>query len=116
MHASTQAQVVFYDPKSGREQQSFDHSGDDGARHFACADVNPAGDAAVVGAFNRLYVFTKGGPKGAWQAAGVKQVCEQLPRAEGASHFGLHCAFAEPDCMDVVLAADFCDAKRLALA
>lgn len=71
MHA---AQVVFYDPKTGRELQAFDHSGDDGARNFACAAVNPAGDAAVVGAYNRLYVFAKSGPKGTWQAAGVKQV------------------------------------------
>lgn len=73
-HTTRPAQVAFYDPSTGREQQAFDYSGDDGARNFACAAVNPAGDAAVVGAFNRLYVFARGGPKGAWQQAGVKQV------------------------------------------
>jgi hypothetical protein len=67
-------QVVFYDPKTGREQAAFDQGGDNGARSFGCAAMNPAGDAAVVGGFNRLYIFARGGPKGLWQPAGVKQV------------------------------------------
>jgi hypothetical protein len=67
------AQVVLYDPKSGREQQAFDYSGDDGARSFGCAAVNPAGDAMVVGGYNRLYVFAQDEAKGGWQAAEVKQ-------------------------------------------
>jgi len=69
--------VVFYDPSSGREQQVFDHSSDDEARSFGCAAINPSGDAAVVGDYNRLYVFTRGGAGakgGGWQAAGITQV------------------------------------------
>ena len=67
-------QVVFFDPVTGREQASFDHGADPSARAFGCIAANPAGDAAVAGAYDRLYVFTKAGPRGVWQAAGVKQV------------------------------------------
>jgi intraflagellar transport protein 172 len=66
--------VAFYDPTTGREQAAFEHGADDEARGFACAAVNPAGDAVVIGAVDRLYVFSRGGAKGAWQAAGFKQV------------------------------------------
>ncbi|KAI8469208.1 MAG: intraflagellar protein IFT172 [Monoraphidium minutum] len=76
--AGSDCRAVFYDPKTGREQQAFDLSGDDGARHLGCAAVNPSGDAAVVGGFSRLYVFARGGPKGAWQQAGVEQIDNML--------------------------------------
>ncbi|KIZ07625.1 Intraflagellar transport protein [Monoraphidium neglectum] len=72
--AGSDCRVVFYDPKTGREQAAFDQGGDNGARSFGCAAMNPAGDAAVVGGFNRLYIFARGGPKGLWQPAGVKQI------------------------------------------
>ena len=74
-------QVVFFDPASGSEQAVFDHGGDDEARAFGCVAINPAGDAAVVGAFDRLYAFVHGGGETSslaakWRAAGVKQVHE----------------------------------------
>ncbi|GBF87714.1 intraflagellar transport protein [Raphidocelis subcapitata] len=71
--------VAFYDPTTGREQAAFEHSADEEARGFACAAVNPAGDALVVGAVDRLYVFGRGGAKGAWQAAGFKQISNMGP-------------------------------------
>jgi intraflagellar transport protein 172 len=72
--AGSDCRVVFYDPATGREQQVFDTSGDDDARSFGCAAFNPAGDAAVLGGFDRLHVFSKGGPKGSWQPSGTRQV------------------------------------------
>lgn len=68
----TTAKVVFYDG-AGRQQQVFDYSSDDEARAFASAAFNPAGDAAVVGAFNRLYVFSYSSSRGVWQQVAIKQ-------------------------------------------
>jgi hypothetical protein len=90
--------VAFYDPTSGAEQAAFDHGGDDEARAFGSVAVNPAGDGAVVGAFDRLYVFTRGGG-GKWAAAGVKQVREGAVghagrRGEGQA--GATCLLASP--------------------
>jgi hypothetical protein len=66
-------QVVFYDA-SGRQLQAFDYSTDEAARDFSCCAINPSNDTAVVGAFNRLYVFSLNNSTGIWQHMAVKQV------------------------------------------
>jgi hypothetical protein len=37
--------------------------------------MNPSNDTAVVGAYNRLYVFSLNNSTGVWQHMAVKQVC-----------------------------------------
>jgi hypothetical protein len=66
-------QVVFYDA-NGRQLQAFDYSTDGAARDFSCAAINPSNDTAVVGAYNRLYVFSLSNSTGVWQHMAVKQV------------------------------------------
>lgn len=66
-------QVVFYDA-NGRQLQAFDYSTDEAARDFSCAAMNPSNDTAVVGAYNRLYVFSLSNSTGVWQHMAVKQV------------------------------------------
>jgi len=65
-------QVVFYDG-NGRQLQAFDYSTDEAARDFSCCAINPSNDTAVVGAFNRLYVFNLSNSTGVWQHMAVKQ-------------------------------------------
>lgn len=69
-------QVTFYDA-NGRQLQAFDYSTDEAARDFSCAAINPSNDTAVVGAFNRLYVFSLSNSTGVWQHMAVKQVRRQ---------------------------------------
>jgi hypothetical protein len=66
-------QVVFYDT-NGREMQAFDYSSDPEARDFSSCCFNPSGDTAVVGAFNRFYVYSLNSSRGTWEQVGVKQV------------------------------------------
>lgn len=67
------AQVVFYDA-GGRQLQLFDFASDTGARDFTCCAMNPNNDTAVVGAFDRLYIFSLNNSTGVWQHMAVKQV------------------------------------------
>jgi hypothetical protein len=75
---SLRPQVVFYDA-NGRQLQAFDFSTDDAARDLSCCAMNPSNDTAVVGAYNRLYVFSLNNSTGVWQHMAVKQVCVQMP-------------------------------------
>lgn len=65
--------MVFYDA-NGRQLQTFDYSTDEAARDFSCCAINPSNDTAVVGAYNRLYVFSLSNSTGVWQHMAVKQV------------------------------------------
>jgi intraflagellar transport protein 172 len=65
--------VVFYDV-NGREMQAFDYSSDPEARDFSSCCFNPSGDTAVVGAFNRFYVYSLSSSRGTWKQVDVKQV------------------------------------------
>lgn len=65
--------MVFFDA-NGRQLQAFDFSSDSAARDFASCSINPSNDTAVVGAFNRLYVFSLSNSTGVWQHTAVKQV------------------------------------------
>jgi intraflagellar transport protein 172 len=64
---------VFYDA-NGREMQAFDYSSDPEAQDFSSCCFNPSGDTAVVGAFNRFYVYSLNSSRGTWEQVGVKQV------------------------------------------
>lgn len=78
-------QVTFYDA-NGRQLQAFDYSTDEAARDFSCAAILlPSNDTAVVGAFNRLYVFSLSNSTGVWQHMAVKQVRRQ-PEGATAVH------------------------------
>eukprot|EP00882_Tetradesmus_deserticola_P017184 GHRQ01018394.1.p2 GENE.GHRQ01018394.1~~GHRQ01018394.1.p2 ORF type:complete len:113 (-),score=45.80 GHRQ01018394.1:379-717(-) len=66
-------QVVFY-AANGSEVQAFDYSSDQEARDFSSCCFNPSGDTAVVGAFNRFYVYSMNSSRGTWEQVGVKQV------------------------------------------
>lgn len=68
-----QIQVAFYDA-NGRELQAFEYSNDNDAHDFSSCSFNPSGDTAVVGAFNRFYVYSFSSSKGIWEEVAVKQV------------------------------------------
>lgn len=57
---------MFYD-QSGKEQQSFDYSGDEGVREFVSCAFNPSGDTVVFGTFNRFYVFSHNATRHTWE-------------------------------------------------
>ena len=61
---------MFYD-QSGKEQQSFDYSGDEGVREFVSCAFNPSGDTAVFGTFNRFYVFSHNATRHTWEEVRV---------------------------------------------
>jgi hypothetical protein len=71
-------QVVFYDA-SGRQMQVFDYSSDLEARDFSSCCLNPSGDTAVVGAFNRFYVYSLNSSRNTWEQVAVKQVRRTVP-------------------------------------
>jgi hypothetical protein len=48
--------LAFYEP-SGDQLQRFDFSKDEKVKEFTCASFNSAGETAVVGNFNRFYVY-----------------------------------------------------------
>lgn len=66
-------QVVFHD-HNGRELQAFDYSTDSEPQDFCCCTFNPSGDTAVVGAFNRMYVYSFNSSKNMWEQVAVKKV------------------------------------------
>lgn len=71
--------MVFYD-QNGRQLQAFDYSSDEAARDLSCCAFNPSCDTAVVGAFNRLYVFSMSNSSGIWEHVAVKQVSRKCRR------------------------------------
>lgn len=86
---SLHPQVVFYDA-NGRQLQAFDFSTDEAARDLSCCAMNPSNDTAVVGAFNRLYVFSLNNSTGVWQHMAVKQVCVDMLAQPSVQHWPPH--------------------------
>jgi len=54
--AGNDGKIAFYEP-SGDCFQRFDYSKDDKVKEFTCAAFNSTGETAVIGNFNRFYVY-----------------------------------------------------------
>jgi intraflagellar transport protein 172 len=65
MAAGNDQKVTFYD-SYGNLLQRFDYSNDDKVRDFTVASFNPSGDTAVLGNFNRFYVYNFNSKRGQW--------------------------------------------------
>lgn len=71
--AGNDGRVTFYD-EDGGEERTFDHSEDQDCREFTSAVVNPTGDAAVLGNFNSLYVYTRNKDSLDWEQRATTKV------------------------------------------
>jgi hypothetical protein len=89
--------VVFYDA-NGRQLQAFDYSTDEAARDFGCCAISPSNNTAVVGACNRLYVFSLSNSTGVWQHMAVKQVGVRSRRPLRRLLFRASCNRQQLDC------------------
>jgi intraflagellar transport protein 172 len=71
--AGNDSTVVMYDQYGGVER-TFDYGTDPKCKEFTAAAFNPSGETAVVGNYNRFYVFALDPRTGGWEEAGVKEV------------------------------------------
>lgn len=65
MTAGNDQKVAFYDPQ-GNLLERKDYSKDDKIKDFTVAAFNPSGETAVLGNFNRFYIYNYNSKKGQW--------------------------------------------------
>ena len=71
--AGNDGKIAFYEP-SGDCFQRFDYSKDDKVKEFTCAAFNSSGDTAIIGNFNRFYVYNFNSRRPQWDAICCKQI------------------------------------------
>ena len=71
--AGNDGKIAFYDP-DGDCFQRFDHSRDEKVKEFTCAAFNSNGQTAVIGNFNRFYVYNFNSRRPQWDEICCKQI------------------------------------------
>ena len=54
--------------------QRFDYTNDDNVRDFTVAAFNPSGDTAMLGNYNRFYIYNYNSKRGQWEENTCKQI------------------------------------------
>jgi len=70
--AGNDGKVAFYE-SSGDRFSTFDYSKEDKVKEFTCAAFNLTGETAVVGNFNRFYVYNYNHKRPCWD-----QICDKV--------------------------------------
>jgi len=70
--AGNDGKVAFYE-NSGDRFSTFDYSKEDKVKEFTCAAFNLTGETAVVGNFNRFYVYNFNQKRPCWD-----QICDKV--------------------------------------
>jgi intraflagellar transport protein 172 len=73
MAGGNDGKIGFYEP-SGDCFQRFDYSKDEKVKEFTCAAFNATGETAVVGNFNRFYVYNFNSKRPQWDEICCKQI------------------------------------------
>ena len=71
--AGNDGKIAFYEP-SGDCFQRFDYSKDEKVKEFTCAAFNSTGETAVIGNFNRFYVYNFNSKRPQWDEICCKQI------------------------------------------
>jgi intraflagellar transport protein 172 len=71
--AGNDGKIAFYEP-SGDCFQRFDHSRDEKVKEFTCAAFNFNGHTAVIGNFNRFYVYNFNSRRPQWDEICCRQI------------------------------------------
>lgn len=71
--AGNDGKIAFYEP-SGDCFQRFDYSKDEKVKEFTCAAFNATGETAVIGNFNRFYVYNFNAKRPQWDEICCKQI------------------------------------------
>eukprot|EP00939_MAST-03C_sp_MAST-3C-sp1_P000124 g124.t1 len=72
--AGSDGAVIFYDPQDGSIERKFDYSNDSKVKEFTSVAISPSGECAVLGNFNRFYVYGHNARTGTWEESSMRSI------------------------------------------
>lgn len=105
--AGNDGKIAFYEP-TGDCFQRFDYSKDEKVKEFTCAAFNASGETAVIGNFNRFYVYNFNAKRPQWDEICCKQIdnyysVTAVAWKQDGSRIGIGSLCGSVDCFDVCL-------------